>query len=217
MIFDWGTTTAAIVTIVCISFMFKDNLGFRFLQDTMIGLSNGLLVATALNVQLTKTWPGLTSFQLWAWLGLILGLLVFGRFTKAFVFLSRWTSAILLGVATGVGLGGFAQSQIVQQIIASAQLKFTGVDPDLGGPLAISSIILLVTCLTTLAYFIFTWSAKGAAASRTMNYVWMIGRYSLMIAFGASYGNTVTGRFSSLLGRVSFIVRDWLYPMLGLS
>jgi hypothetical protein len=37
-----------------------------------------------------------------------------------------------------------------------------------------------------------------------------LGRWFLMIAFGASFGNASMGFLSMLIGRALFLVRDWL-------
>ena len=35
-------------------------------------------------------------------------------------------------------------------------------------------------------------------------------RYVMMIAFGALFGNAVMGRMSLMIGRVHFLLADWL-------
>ena len=37
-----------------------------------------------------------------------------------------------------------------------------------------------------------------------------IGRYIMMIGFGTAFGNTVQGRISLFLNRLSFLLTDWM-------
>ena len=59
--------------------------------------------------------------------------------------------------------------------------------------------------MTTLVYFFFTLEKKGVQGA-----VSKVGRYVMMIAFGAAFGNTVMARVSLFLGRMQFLLGDWL-------
>jgi hypothetical protein len=37
-----------------------------------------------------------------------------------------------------------------------------------------------------------------------------------MISFGAAFGFTVMGRIALLIGRLNFLLLNWLYPTIGL-
>jgi hypothetical protein len=63
----------------------------------------------------------------------------------------------------------------------------------------------VVGLLTTLVFFFFSKEHKGALGGSAR-----IGIYFLMVSFGASYGYTVMARVSLLIGRVMFLLRDWL-------
>ncbi len=56
-----------------------------------------------------------------------------------------------------------------------------------------------------LIYFFFSLEHKGVIGG-----VSKIGVWFLMIAFGASFGFTVMARMSLLIGRIQFLIRDWL-------
>jgi len=57
-----------------------------------------------------------------------------------------------------------------------------------------------------LIYFFFSKEHKGALGG-----VAKLGIWFLMVAFGASFGYTVMGRVSLLIGRMTFMLRDWLH------
>ena len=56
-----------------------------------------------------------------------------------------------------------------------------------------------------LIYFFFSLEHKGVIGGISKIGVWF-----LMIAFGASFGFTVMARMSLLIGRIQFLIRDWL-------
>jgi hypothetical protein len=59
--------------------------------------------------------------------------------------------------------------------------------------------------ITTVVYFFFSREQKGG-----FKFVANIGIVYIMIGFGASFGYTVMARVSLLLGRLQFLLRDWL-------
>jgi len=69
----------------------------------------------------------------------------------------------------------------------------------------ISNIIVFLGVFCGLIYFFFSVEHKGffGAASR-------VGIWILMISFGASFGFTVMGRIALLVGRMEFLLGEWL-------
>src|SRR2546422_135414 len=69
----------------------------------------------------------------------------------------------------------------------------------------IGNWFLIVGLLSTLVFFFFSKEHKGALGGTAR-----LGVYFLMVSFGASYGYTVMARISLLIGRVMFLLHDWL-------
>lgn len=65
--------------------------------------------------------------------------------------------------------------------------------------------LVLVGVVAVLFYFFFSVEHKGAIGA-----VSRIGIWFLMVAFGASFGFTVMARISLLIGRMQFLLGDWL-------
>jgi len=65
---------------------------------------------------------------------------------------------------------------------------------------------VLVGVVTTLLYFFFSKEHKG---------IWKLGARTgivyIMVGFGASFGFTVMARVSLVIGRMMFLLRDWLH------
>ena len=74
------------------------------------------------------------------------------------------------------------------------------------GVVSITNILLVVGLLGTLAYFFFSMKHRGLLGGLAR-----IGIVFLMVGFGASFGYTVMSRISLLIGRVSFLLSDWLH------
>ncbi len=69
---------------------------------------------------------------------------------------------------------------------------------------AFSSLLLIAGVLCTLAYFYFSREHAG-----TLGVASKVGIFFLMVAFGATFGQTVMARVSLLIGRVQFLYYDW--------
>jgi flagellar biosynthesis protein FliQ len=69
----------------------------------------------------------------------------------------------------------------------------------------INNIIIFVDCIAALSHFISTYEGihKG-----TLGFVPKLGRWMMLMAFGAPFGNTVMTRFGMYPGRILFTLRD---------
>lgn len=67
------------------------------------------------------------------------------------------------------------------------------------------AIIIVVGVLSTLIYFYFSKPHIGVLGVTAKVGIWFI-----MISFGAHFGFTVMGRVSLLIGRVQFLIEDWI-------
>ena len=70
---------------------------------------------------------------------------------------------------------------------------------------SVNNVILVVGLVATLVFFFFSKEHTGPLGG-----VAKVGIYFLMVSFGASYGYTVMARISLLIGRVMFLLDDWL-------
>ena len=68
--------------------------------------------------------------------------------------------------------------------------------------------LVLVGVITVLVYFFFSVEHKGAVGHASRLGIWF-----LMVSFGASFGYTIMARLSLLIGRISFLLDDWLHVM----
>ena len=73
------------------------------------------------------------------------------------------------------------------------------------GGFNISGAIVLIGLISTLIYFYFSREHKGGVGK-----VAKLGTYFLMIFFGTTFGYTVMSRMSTFIGRMEFLLTDFL-------
>lgn len=71
---------------------------------------------------------------------------------------------------------------------------------------SIDAILLSVGVICALVYFFFSVEHKGFIFGSCSK----LGIWFLMVSFGASFGYTIMGRISLLIGRMQFLLGDWL-------
>ncbi len=204
---DFGVWIAAFLTLGIFSFLYRDNPVYKLCEHLFVGISAGYYVVLTYYSTLK---PNLVT-PLFFHFGegrnfllvvpLLLGVLLFSRFFPKGDWLSRWPIAVILGVYPALRITGFGQSDLVQQINGSILPLWGGI----GAGELINNWLLVIGLLSTLVFFFFSKEHKGALGGTAK-----IGIYFLMVSFGASYGYTVMARISLLIGRVMFLLRDWL-------
>jgi len=70
---------------------------------------------------------------------------------------------------------------------------------------AVSNVIIFVGVLSVLIYFFFSTEHRGFVGGVSRLGIWF-----LMLGFGASFGYTVMGRISLLIGRVNYLWMEWI-------
>jgi len=199
-----GTWLQALFTILLVSVVFKDNPAYRFAEHTYVGLYAGYGVALAFfNYIRPNVQDRLLAKKEYIFLiPILIGLLMYTRYIKPVAWLSRYTISFNLGIGTGYVLSKNFKPYFVDQIRATfLQLWGTG-----DWWKTVSNWIYVVGVVSSLVYFLFTLQKKGVQGR-----ISMVGRVVMMVAFGAAFGNTVMARVSLFLGRMQFLLGDWLH------
>jgi hypothetical protein len=207
---DIGVWIAALLTLGIFSFLYRDNPVYKFCEHLFVGISAGYYVVLTYfsTIKPNLVTPLFTQFNegrnFLLLIPLFLGVMLFSRFFPRGEWLSRWPIALILGVYPALRITGYGQSDLVEQVHGSILPLWGSVNP---GDL-INNWLLVIGLLTTLVFFFFSKEHKGALGGTAK-----VGIYFLMVSFGASYGYTVMARISLLIGRVMFLLRDWLGVM----
>ncbi|MBU1628024.1 hypothetical protein KKB18_11705 [bacterium] len=205
LLFTW---VGAFLTICIFSFLYKDNPLYKFAEHLMVGVSAGYIaIIYFYNFIVRYLWlplsSGIPKEILLSIPPLILGFLFYTRFTRQYGWLSRWSMAFYLGVGNGLAIPRTIEQRLLKQS-ESTMLNLWGGDLSIGT--LFNNWVIFIGVLATLIYFFFSKEHKG-----TFGFMARIGIIFIMIGFGASFGYTVMGRVSLLIGRVGFLLSDWLH------
>ena len=209
------TWIAAALTLMIFSFLYRDNPLYKVAEHLFIGVAAGYALAVEFyNVFRPNLWDPLTAGRDW-WLifPLLLGLMMFTRFSSKFAWISRWPLAYMVGIYSGMAVIGFTEGDLMQQVRASIVPPISGAawagfldSPGLLTFLNLtSSPVIVFGLVCILLYFFFSLEHKGTAGT-----VAGVGTGLLMMGFGAGYGYTVMTRMALLIDRFYFLVSDWL-------
>ena len=206
----FGTWLAALLTLFAFSFLYKDNPFFRFTESLFAGVLLGYYVGITLNQTLLPNLvdPMVQDFgHNWDLIvpGL-LGLMLYVRAVPKIGWVSRYALAIFVAYYIGVDFTRRIQGEVLPQI-ARTMLPLSSLQAT-----TLVSLIFIVGVYSVLVYFFF--SKEQNAVTKPLA---RLGIWFLMISFGAAFGFTVMGRVALLIGRLNFLILNWIYPTIGLQ
>ncbi|RLB66004.1 MAG: hypothetical protein DRH04_09905, partial [Deltaproteobacteria bacterium] len=193
-----GTVAAAVLTLAIFSLLYKENPFYRFAEHLLVGVSAGYYVVHYFYSSIIKKFyvPVFVNRDLWLLPGGLLGLLMLFRLTRRHQWVSRYAIAFYVAAWSGYLIPSVLQERILTQVAgtippAPSSTSWLGM---------LWALVLLVGVVTILIYFFFSAEHKGllGGASR-------VGIVFLMVGFGASFGYTIMGRVSLLIGRFQFL------------
>lgn len=194
---DPGIWIAAFFTIAATSYVFKDNPAFKFAEHTYVGAAAGYNMAWNLT-QLQRV--GLTPMMeqgIYTYLiPIVLGLMVYFQYSSEY----RWVARYGVAFMTGQGIGMALRAKMREDFIMQLRATVAPLDNAIG-------IVIFILVITGALHFVFTVKRVESEPFRTLT---VIGRYGILIALGASFGNTVMTRLGQYQGRMIFLIRDWL-------
>ncbi len=209
-----GIWISAGLTLMIFSFLYKDNPFYKFSEHVYVGVSAAYITFYTWDYFLMpKLVHPLVQHH---WLVIIPG--VFGammltRWFSKTAWISRWPISVSVGVGSGLAVVQSMQGFLIPQL-KSTLLPLTGSSVVFNNPIInlwnhpLNNLIIIVGTITTIVYFYFSKEHKGFIG-RTAK----IGIIFIMVAFGASFGYTVMARISLLIGRIGFLINDWLVPV----
>ena len=225
----------ALATVGLYSILYKENRFYRFWEHLFLGLASGWALVALWTETLKSAWwdkmvgsaadagnTGNVGYWMYAFL-IPIGLMGYTVFSRRHNWMSRIPIGILLGLYSGQQFNAW-QNRYIPQIDASmkpilpttaafSQPTILGLQPPPPAAAvatvkstvfvsqAISNGVFLITLLSVVAYFLFSFDVRSRAIQRVSN----VGRWLLMIGFGAIFGSTVMMRFTLLIDRMYFI------------
>jgi hypothetical protein len=203
----------ALATLALYSVLYRENPVYRFAEHVFLGLATGYGLYVVWNDVLFKLWFTPLKQGQWAWiLALVAGLMYYTVYSKRFSWMSRLVMVAMMGLAAGLSFREFF-GQYVPQIGASfkplivlAKTPAGAIDPAGSAFASFTNLLFVVCLLSVMTYFFFAFEQR----SKTVRGASGLGRWLMMIAFGAMFGSTVMARMSLFIGRLDFLFRNWI-------
>jgi len=198
-----GVWVGAILTLLVFSYLLGDTPLFRIAQAIFVGVTIGYAATAAIYLVL---WPMLFD-KLFAnpvfIVPLVLGLLLLTKLRTSWASVGNLSIAFLFGVGSALALGGALDGTLLPQLSA------TVVPLD-----SLENVVLVVGTIGALLSFRFVQPQQPRAGTRVLETVargWgYIGRWFILVAFGALFAGTAISRVSILVNRVYFLLHDWV-------
>jgi hypothetical protein len=202
----FGIWLGAYFTFSIFSFLYRDNPFYKLAEQVFVGLSAGYwFVYTIFNILIPNLFEKLSSDfsgNLILLIPAILGVMMLMRIIPKLEWVSRYPIAVVIGTSAGISMLRYMKSDILSQLTATMINPFSMATIDK----KIGSVILIIGTVCVISYFYFSRKQEGVLGVTSKAGVWF-----LMISFGASFGYTVMARISLLIGRLQFLLSDWLH------
>lgn len=189
------TWVAAFITLGLMSFAIGENPYYRLVEHLYVGIAAAHSMILGWENLQNNAFTPIADGEFLKFIPLVLGVLLYARFFKGKLWLSRIPMAALVGIGVGLTVRGTITAEFLNQIRATII------------PLnSINNIIIVFGVVSVLMFFYFT----RKDTNPVFNYSGTLGRYIMMIAFGALFGNAAMGRMSLMIGRLRFLLIEWL-------
>ena len=201
----FGVWIGAFCTLAIWSFLYKDNPFYKFAEQIFVGISAAYwFIFTIYNVLIPNLFEKVITDFSGNWLLIIPGLLGVMMLMKIFPkydWLGKYPIALMIGTTAGLSLVRFLETDVVNQTIATMINPLRASSTLVG----VGQFILIIGVISGLVYFYFSKKHEGFTGG-----VAKVGIIFLMISFGAAFGYTAMARISLLIGRMQFLLGDWL-------
>lgn len=194
---------AAFFTLAVYSYLIKENVFYRFAEHTFLALAIGRSLCLSVHLDIIPYYNThiVEDGRWWFLLFLPLGALYYTRSFGGGKY--GWLASYPICLSMGWGLG--------YTIARGARSTMVQLADTMGDLHVFDNLLFLLIWACVMMYFFLT----VGKTSKTVGTCGKIGRYFMMIMFGAGFGNTIQGRISLFLGRLQFLLRDWIQPMIG--
>jgi lipoprotein signal peptidase len=196
-----GLWIAAILSMGYLSVVVKDNVWYRVAVETLLGASVGNWVVTALiTVNAQAISPLIFDGEYILIFPILLGVALLAAVSAKYGWVSRYGNAWLMGVGCGIS-GTRAVASMIVVPIADSILTWNVAD----ATVVLGRIVLVVSLVTTLLYFLLTIERKGYLAR-----VQQVGRYFIMLMMGIFLPTHQNWNIGAMQQMLQLLMHQWL-------
>lgn len=197
---------SAVLTLMIFSYLLGDNPLYRLALHIFVGVSVAYLFVLALQAVIIPalSMPDTAESGLLpviSLIGVLFGVMLLMRRVPRLAWMSEIPTSILLGVGVGVALGGAILGTLVPQIDAATNPAV----PDILS--SVGQIVAIVGTVTGLLAFSFTGRRPHRRlANRLLSGGARVGRWFVLIGFGAAYGGVLVASLAFFADRVQYLI-----------
>ncbi len=203
-----GVWIGALLTLLVFSYLLGDTPLFRFAQAVFVGVTIGYATTVAVYlVLLPQLFVPLLKGDLLFLVPLAGGILLLLKLRPSWGALGNLPLAYLFGVGGALAIGGALSGALLPQLGAT----LVSFSPRQNADTFINNLILAVGTIGAFLSFRFVTGGQGPAVrvldalARRWGYV---GRWFVLISFGAIFASTAVSRISILVSRVYYLLHN---------
>lgn len=216
-------------TLAIFSFLWRENPFFRFFEHLYIGIAAGFGIAFTIKdffyprifspmfgLDIVQYPDGTVSdvrnpLYLLFIIPMLFGLLYYFIFSARYSWLAKLVIGFTLGISGGISFKAFF-NDMTPQIVGSFKPLLVFHEGSVVWMKSFSNTFFVVTLLSVMIYFFFTFKRSAPALAKAS----FVGRWLMMVCFGAFFGSTVMARMALLVERLQFLIHDWSQALWGL-
>jgi len=196
---EWGILLTSIITLMCWSMLYKENIFFTIAERIYIGIIIGYTIYMYTNTLYRSILLPLGKGQSEYLVVLFFGSLILTSLSVKYIYFSRWSMALLAGVGTGVAIRGGIYPMVITQI---KQFAYPIIVPSLGQ--SINNILIIIGTITSMIYFFFT-----TKQTRVLQYSAKIGQVFIMALLGMGFAGSIIDNTSFAIS----LMMDFTQPV----
>lgn len=218
-----GVWLSAAFTIAIFSFLYGDNPLYKVAESVFVGASAAYAMVVAfwtafMGLLVSRLFPATSQVTFMPgsdrgdpdWLmiiPLVMGIMFLWRLMPVGGWISRWPLAFFIAVFAGIRMVGHFQADFIEQLNNSIlPLIVFAADGSFDLKASLWNSTMVFGTLACLTYFFFSVEHTGVVGR-----ISRVGIYLLMITFGVGFALTVMSRYSLLIGRMNFLLKEWLH------
>jgi hypothetical protein len=192
-----------IATLGTYTLLYRENSISRFFEHVFVGVGAGYGFYFYITSIIVPNWgKPLFVEGKWYWIfPLLIGGMYYLIYSRRLVWMARMVMLTTMGLYAGLAFKQFI-TVYVPQIAASFKPVVARSFPYV----QFSNLLFFVTIVTVMSYFFFSFEHRHPLIRGSSR----IGRWMLMVSFGAIFGSTVMGRMSLFIDRAAFLLFDFL-------
>ncbi len=191
----------AVGTIAVLSYVWKENAAYRFFEFTAVGLVAAHSIVNSWHNYVKPTLADrmIGGGEWYLIFPAVIGLLYYTRVMGKNV---SWLASYPISLSIGYSIG-YSLAYSPRPFLKEFRSNFQSFS-------SFNDYLFILIWLLVMQYFLFTIGKKNRAERGVFVAMNTVTRCVIMLYMGVLFGTSILGKFSRLLGRYQFLLKDWL-------